>query len=146
MIEHSLASDAYEPNITTSSYKLDNAFIFNILQSKIKGGIALDIIDEFNESEDGRAAWICLNAWYEGDAVMNTLAVEACRALNELEVTNYQGGQLMHEEALKLTILLGIKSSDMQAAKKAAQTQSSQWSLEEVITYLTMLFARQVIS
>ena len=167
MIEHSLASDAYEPNITTSSYKLDNAFIFNILQSKIKGGIALDIIDEFNESEDGRAAWICLNAWYEGDAVMNTLAMEACKALNELEVTNSvnkimiptfiarvkknkgildRAGQPMHEEALKLTILLGIKSSDMQAAKKAAQTQSSQWSLEEVITYLTMLFARQVIS
>ena len=85
--ECSLTSDAYEPDIMMSS-KLDNAFVFNTLKSKIKRGVALDIIDEFNKSEDGRAAWICLNVWYEGDAVMNTLAIEVCKALNELEVTN----------------------------------------------------------
>ena len=46
----------------------------------------------------------------------------------------------MHEETLKHTFLSGIKSSDMQAAKKAALAQSSQWLLEEVITYIQQCY------
>jgi hypothetical protein len=48
-----------------------------MLRAKCIGGPTAEFVREHEDSQDGRTTWMKICAWYEGDAILGTMAMEA---------------------------------------------------------------------
>jgi hypothetical protein len=158
---YTLPDAAYEPDMANEKFKKDNMLVYNVLRAKCTAGPAFEIVKEHEDDQDGRTTWIKICAWYEGDSVTSTMAMQARSELSQLRfsdnikfnnISTYiskfrknmtilkNAGQAMTEDAYKQQFLTGITASDMQAARKTALAHSAQWSLETIINFMRMSY------
>ena len=55
-------------------YRMKNETVFHLLQNATVEGHAAHLVDQFEPERDGRAAYMALCSWYEGDKQINSTA------------------------------------------------------------------------
>jgi hypothetical protein len=162
---YTLPEEAYYPDTTTDKFKRDNTLVYNMLRAKCTGGPAAECVREHEDSQDGRTTWIKICAWYEGDSVTSTMAMQARSELMQLRYSDRSrfnnmsvyiskfkknmtilknAGQAMTEDAYKQQFLTGITSSDMQAARKTALAHASTWTLDAIMNFIRMSYLQDM--
>jgi hypothetical protein len=162
---YTLPDEAYYPDTTTDKFKRDNTLVYNMLRAKCTGGPAAECVREHEDSQDGRTTWIKICAWYEGDSVTSTMAMQARSDLMQLRYSDRSrfnnmslyiskfkknmtilknAGQSMTEDAYKQQFLTGITSSDMQAARKTALAHASTWTLDAIMNFIRMSYLQDM--
>ena len=71
-----------------AAFKADNKLVWNILANSLLDKPAYNHISGYNSSKDGRAAWIALRTFYEGENYLKNLREVA---FNKLHNTFYRG-------------------------------------------------------
>ena len=68
-------------------HKTDNETIFHLLAVATADGSALHLVDQYEESSDGRRAYLALVNWYEGDELTTETAEDIRSKLDKLILT-----------------------------------------------------------